>query len=245
MSRQPTSVRRRIAQHDPGADRFHIPAPLASDDRREPPIPIDRSEQALNIDQLRLELHDQKGTGRRLECQHVDHAALPVDRERGFRSNEPVRRAQPPRDRFMHGRVSGIDHAVQLAAAPPRIPFEPDVERPSYPHGAADDHAVNSPTLNAGDDLGRHARQAGDIGLTQAAPKADRSEDSSDPHPIHGRSMARAAYGPITPGLSGLSRSSLRVRELPDAVGVPRRDAAAGRRRHESPRRSPRPAEWR
>ena len=91
MRRDPAAIRPTLTDDEPGRDRHRIPATLLRDPRRQPPLPVERPDQLVDVDDLRLELDDQQCAPTRMPGQDVDHAALAVDRERDFGRQDPGR----------------------------------------------------------------------------------------------------------------------------------------------------------
>jgi hypothetical protein len=129
MGGNSTAVRHRLAHHNPHAHGVRIPAASTGDPPRQSAISVHLRKQLMHVDELRLELDDQHDPATRMERQDVDHAPLPEDGERYLGRHHPTR--QPAEDAgqaLVHGRVAGVEQAVQVAATPTRNKVNANLE---------------------------------------------------------------------------------------------------------------------
>jgi hypothetical protein len=76
VGRHASPVRARVEDHERDADRRRLAAALSGDARRQPPLPIERPEQLVDVDDGRLELDDQERGGPLVPSHDVDDPAL-------------------------------------------------------------------------------------------------------------------------------------------------------------------------
>jgi hypothetical protein len=86
--------------------------------------------------------------------------------------------------------MAGIQHAIQLAATPPRLPIEADVECGDDPEQRADVQEPELAMLDPRDGCRRYASPRRQVALPPASPKPDRTHRCSETLCIH-RSMMR------------------------------------------------------
>jgi hypothetical protein len=147
-SEAPT-VRRRLAEYNPAAHRCRAPPSFGGHLWRQAPIAVDTPDQALDVDDRRLQLDHQEGTRSAVEAEDVDDTPLTVDRERRFGNDEPFGPSEVARNDLVEGRVTSIQHPIQIAAAPPRVPSQPDLEHPRDPLNRSDRQEPHVATLDA------------------------------------------------------------------------------------------------
>ena len=63
-----------------------------------------------------------------MEGQDVDSAALTVDREGRLRDRFPVGARELPGGSLVHRCVAGVQHPIEVTAAPPRDEVQSDLE---------------------------------------------------------------------------------------------------------------------
>jgi hypothetical protein len=177
---QPAAVRRALGHGNPGAHGDRLPAEVAHHLRREASVAIDRPDQTLHVDDLRLQLDDEQRPGRSQPGHDVDHPALAPDRERTLRDHLPPGRGEGADDELVHRGVPGVQEAVELRA----VPAQDDVEVRLQRHGNGLQLPHPNPgevaALHGGDHGARHLRAAGDLLLRGVRPDADCPEASSD-----------------------------------------------------------------
>ncbi len=215
---EPATVRRALGDGNPRAHGDRFPAELSNDHRREPPVAIDRPDQPLDVDDLRLQLHDQQGLGRRVPREEIDHPAFAPHRERSFRHNDPSRFGEHAHDDLVHRRMAGVQQAIEVRAAP----AEEDVDVGPQSRGDGDEllhaHSPEVAALDACNDRPWHARAGGGYPLSQVRPNADRPNASPDARTVHGRHgigvrsswayLGECRGGRTAPGVGALRRDA-------------------------------------
>lgn len=187
MYGDPASVRTGVAQGHPDADRSNMPPAFARNPWGQPAISIDGRHELLNVNEIRLELDDEKGASRRMKCEDIDDPALTVDRKRGLRGKQPRRACKHSRHALVKRGMSGIQHAIEIAATPSRQNINPDLERLRNSHERGEADAAHMPTLDARNHCLRNLRCLGDVDLAPTLPYSNRPKDRSQSHEIHPR----------------------------------------------------------
>ena len=150
MRVEPPAVGSGVGDDEPLADGQRIPPALAGDLGSEPPLPVCRAEQLVDVGDGGLELDDKEGPGRLMPGEDVDHAALPVDREGDLGGEHPLGELgrEPPRDQLVQLGVAGVEQPIQVAGAPPGIDVDPDVKGRRHAPDVVQSHRADVPTLH-------------------------------------------------------------------------------------------------
>ncbi len=197
MCPNPASVRRRVGDEDPTADRCRLPSALASDHAGDPTVSIDGRHQVLDVHDGRLELDDQERPAARMPGEDVDDATFAVDGERDLGAVHPSREpSEHPGDCLVQRGVAGTEQAVELASAPPGNHVNPDVERRSHPSQCLHGHLVEMSTLDQRDHPSRDPGRSGHILLAPAATDTNGPKRRANPLIFHPSIMAKGAYLP-------------------------------------------------
>ncbi|HEX7490894.1 MAG TPA: hypothetical protein VF337_04245 [Candidatus Limnocylindrales bacterium] len=123
------SVRVRVGNDQPDIDRLRRPPATRSDLARQSPLPVQRPEQLIHVDELRLELNDKQMPTLRVPEQLIDDTPLAPDRKRDLGHQIPAGRpANPARHALGEQRVSPVQQAVQVAATPPGDQVETHIQ---------------------------------------------------------------------------------------------------------------------
>ena len=188
VSGDPPTVRPPFSHGKEHRDGVRVPAEVGGDLPRETRLAIERRKELADVDDLGLELDHEKGAGASVPREQVDGSALPIDRERDLRPDEPAADPIQAGDASLReARVTGIDEAVEVAATPPDHVLHPDLEGAGDSMNDIAAHLAHEAALYARHRLIGHTGEAGDIGLAQAAPDPDCPNDRSQPLIIHGR----------------------------------------------------------
>jgi hypothetical protein len=174
--------------------------PIPGDPRRQPPLPIERSEQLVDVDDRGLELDDREGATLGQIGEHIDHAALAIDRERHLRGDDPVRQVacEPVGHRFLQCRVGGVEQASEVSTSPAREEVDPDVQARrdalDRPEGDALKVAPLDPRhLDVGD-----AGSSAELSLGQSLTTTDRPDRRAEADRVHRDILAARPHRPVT-----------------------------------------------
>ena len=165
----------------------------------EPALPVDATDQVVDIDDVSLELDDEECTTPAVPCQDIDDPTLSVDRERDLRLEDPIWEfvAKHPGHELMEGRVLGIEQAIEIARAPTSHELHSNVERRADPPNHLKRKRIRMSSLDTGDRRGRDSGPRRQIGLPPAALDADGPHDRSEPVILHSRSLALITQPPL------------------------------------------------
>ena len=186
----------------PAADRRRRPSAFARDPRSQSPIPIDRADERLDVDDIGLELNDQEAARRRMEGQDVDCSAFAVDGERRLRGRQPTGATELASRRLVHCRVAAVQHPIELTASPTGQPVDPDLQGCRDPDQHAHRDRLENVALHARHRGGRYAGGRRDVRLAPALPKTDGANHRSQSQRIHRRMLIRRCLRPAYCGLS-------------------------------------------
>ena len=105
-----------ISQADTGQ---RIPPAHARDLAGQAPLPIERPDELVHVDDIRLEFDDQQRAAARVPGEDVDHPAFAVDRERDLRREDPLGQLpqKPARDRLVKRECAPLS---SRSRSPPR-----------------------------------------------------------------------------------------------------------------------------
>lgn len=184
-------VHPRLGKDDPPADRIRFPAALLCDPTGQAEPPVHRSKKLVDIDELRLELHDEQRGVIGVPGQDVDDSALSEHAERHFWRKAPTRRLKLACHQHTHGGVPAVHEPIEVAATPPRHKVEPNLERfadsPQGPErGAFDVASFNFRVRWLGD-----AGPRRNVLLAFPTPKPDAAKYEAE-----GRLVHRPEHGP-------------------------------------------------
>lgn len=119
MLGDPAMVRPGVGNHQGARDGLGRPAHPTGDSGRQTALAIERPDGLGDVDNLRLDLDDEKGSGRRMPAKNVDEAPLTTNAERHFRAAAPTGGGERG--------DQGIDEARMAGA---RDPFDVPGPRP-------------------------------------------------------------------------------------------------------------------
>lgn len=195
--RRETSLVRPTGCHDnPNGDRRRIQAALLRNGTRKTASFVGRSDQVVDIDDVRLEFDDQQRSLARVPGEDVDYAAFAVDRVRDFWREDPVRNdlAEPARNELMQVRMPPIQETVQVPGSPTGNQVNPDVELAGDILDGRDRQRANMPTLDPADRRLGHARSRTELLLRPAPPLTDQTDRTPEAAFMHSPTMTDSAY---------------------------------------------------
>jgi len=138
-----------LLEHHPRRHDTRPPPSFTSDHRRQPPLAVEGGKQVLEVRQFTLEFDNQQGLALSVPREQVDRPALAVHGERRLGDELPAHEtAQARREPFLHGGVTLVEKARDLAAAPAKIDRDPSLECGRDPTGPLDPHSIHMPTLD-------------------------------------------------------------------------------------------------
>ena len=91
MRREPRPIGPAVRDQHPYRHRSRLPAPVVNDLARETLPPIHRAHEVVHVDDLRLELDHEQCPSSGVPRQDIDDTALPEDRVRHLRCQDPIR----------------------------------------------------------------------------------------------------------------------------------------------------------
>ena len=162
-----------------------MPPALARDPWSQPAISIHRSHELLNVNEIRLQLDDEKRASRRMKCEDVNDPALTIDGERRLRGQKPRRAYKHSRHTLMKRGVSGIQHPIEIATAPSRQDIDPDLERFRHAQEYGEADAAHVPAFDARDQCLRNLRRQGDVDLAPTLADSNCPKDRSQRDEVH------------------------------------------------------------
>lgn len=222
----------------PAADQHHQrrgggrrpPRVLPDPDRQTTP-PVHRGDQVVDIDELRLELDDKEHRPVGVPSQHVDDAALAIDRIRHLGPERPRRKClQVTSKRFVEQRMAPTEHPIDFPTTPARDEIDPQVDRRRQSPEHADRHTLEVTALEQRYGAARYPRGAAEIRLAPAAPPAQQPNRGTEPLIVHAGSLPAEAQPAV-----------LATKPTGCSVSWRAGPARRGRRRHLSTPRPPRP----
>ena len=195
MRSERAAVRPVVGQDDPSPDSVRIPATIASKQRGQTTLAIDRTHQLVHVDEFGLEFDDEQDPPTGMPGEDVYDAALSVDRERHFWFGDPsIQRLEPSGHRFMHGGVTDTDQPAKISSLPADDGIEAGVERRRDPTDLPQRDGRRGAALDPPDDASRYACSGGHVILTQALPNTDRPECDAGLMIIHPPSVVRRTH---------------------------------------------------
>jgi hypothetical protein len=130
VGRCPAAVRRGVSDEQADGDSFRLPAQPSRDRGSKPLLLVELRQERAELDQLRLELDDEEGAGRRMPAQEVDGAALAVLRIGHLGAHSPVGQGSDPRrDVIGESGMAGVDDAIEVDRSRARQQLHPYIER--------------------------------------------------------------------------------------------------------------------
>jgi hypothetical protein len=84
------TVRARVADDQPRADRSGRPTATRRNSSRKPSLPVERADEFVHVDDGRLELDHYERALRLVPGEKIDDAALAVDGEGDFSNHDPA-----------------------------------------------------------------------------------------------------------------------------------------------------------
>jgi hypothetical protein len=139
-------------QH-PSRHSHRIPSAVPRDLPCKSAALIHRPDQLVDVDNVSLQLDDEKRSTSRMPSEDVDDAPLTEDRERDLGCKDPLRQGgrEPRRDCLVESRVTAGDQAIEITGSPPGRPSDLDLEHPRDREEGADRHALEMPALDRRD----------------------------------------------------------------------------------------------
>ena len=190
------SRRRRI--YEP-ADALGHPSPLLSEELwYEPDLAVETRDQGLQIEDDRLDLHDQQRPGRRVPGDDVDRPSLAVDAERELDDHLPACSSEDrgaPLDQVC---VDLVKQARSLPTSPSWLERQGDFERCRDATGRGQRQPFQLPPFRAGHRRLRYAGSSRDIDLAPPSSPAHRTKQVPDASIIHPRMLAEGPSPPVT-----------------------------------------------
>ena len=198
--------------HDQGhPDRQRRPASLSRDKRWNQTRPsIERGQEILQVDDLRLDFDDQQCPAGGVPGQDVHRALLAEVVEGVFGDALPAERFQDGHDLFDQRGVTCVQQTIKLAASPTQVDHCADLENGAQASQGSDRDMVELPPLDPGNDrLAQPCRRC-HVRLPQAAAAANSPNHSADLEVIHAQgTRTRVACSKLARG-----RSSATYRRL-------------------------------
>ncbi len=175
------AVRAPFGDDEPSGDDSRNPAPLASDSRREPRLPIEDSEKLLYVSDLSLDLDHEQRPSRFVPCEQIDPAAIGIEGKRHFRCNCPARDlAEPAGDGALKIGVASAEQTIQLATPPASIEVNPNIQHGRDSPKRVNRHGPDVAALNCGDEGLGHSGLSRNVDLPQAPTDTDRAKGRTD-----------------------------------------------------------------
>lgn len=125
---EPVARRAILGEDDGRQDGAHVPAELLRDVTSEPSLRVDRPEERLHIDEIRLQLDDQEHARCGVPGEEIDPTALAVSAVADLDPNEPNPPLEPALDQRAERRVRGIQQAIELRSIPEDAQVQPTAE---------------------------------------------------------------------------------------------------------------------
>jgi hypothetical protein len=167
VRRRATPVGRAVADDQPCPDRDRGPTSIRCNVPGQPPLPVERAEQFVHVDNVGLELDDKDSTSSRVPGKDVDRSPLAVDRERRLGREDP--RWPTTAERLGNGlvqqRMGSVDEPVEIATPPSRDEVDADLKDIRDLADRPDPDVIDVAAFDPRDGRVRDSGQGGDIGL--------------------------------------------------------------------------------
>jgi hypothetical protein len=177
-----------------------IPAAVLCDIVRDPHLAIDPVEHRLHIRDDRLDLDDKERSGRRMEGEDIDRAALSPDVERDLCRRDPICRSQEFEHPFDEVGVTRVEQPIESFALPQESNIDARSKRRCDTHEDVDGDPVGLPALDPPDSRTRDPGPSREVELSPVAPAAKRSDPKPEPDDVHRQSMATMGSPTLTTG---------------------------------------------
>lgn len=128
MVRCATPVRRGLSDQHCAGHSDRLPPEARSDPAGESHLRVELRKELSEIEQLRLDLDDEKRSGCLMPAQQVDRPALPVFGVRNLGTDDPSQLGEPAGQVLGQRGVPRVDDAVQVDRARSRMELDPDVQ---------------------------------------------------------------------------------------------------------------------
>ena len=187
MRRDPGPIGPSRGNDHPTRNSRRLPAAFLGDLAGEPPLPVERSHQLVDVGDVRLQLDDQERSPARMPGDDVDDAPLAVDRERDFRRELPGRQRvpEPGGDRVMERRVAGVEQRSRSPARHRGEEVDSNIERGRDGSHGAKRQGVEVTSFEARDRGIGNAGPRRQVPLTPAATVADRPDRRAETSIVH------------------------------------------------------------
>lgn len=253
--RRSSAVGRRVCNEQAAGHRERVPAEPSGDDSRQPVLPIERAQELPDVDELGLDLDDEKGAHGWVPAQKVDDATLAELREGDLGSDLPgpgrrarehgawdrgapgcgdTDRGDPVDSETGQRRVPYVQDTIDVDRSRSRVQLDPDLEGAGDGANGVERNLADVPALDA-----RHGGPGGtgllgEIELPPATPDASHPDEPSEPKIVHRANdrLARLPLDLLTPAF----RTPVRYHDLAARVserggGQPPRACGQGERR--------------
>ena len=183
-----------VGNDNPLPDDQRIPSERRNDLLGKAPPAIRHHEEVVGIDQLGLQLHEEKRPARRAPRDKINDAALPEVVERDLGADVPLDANEQARDGLRHRGMAGGEKAIESGATPAGIEHEANLERSCDTAQPAEGHSIDPTSLDL------RVRAAGDSGfrsdgaLRPPESMAELPEHAPDREIIHGPMIVRGTY---------------------------------------------------
>jgi len=149
MGSQARPVRSSRGKDDPDGHELRLPASCLRHLPYEPALPVDTTDEVVDVDDVRLEFDHEDGTAPGMPGKDVDDPTFSIDRERDLRFEDPFRVfvAEHPRDVLMKGRMPGIQEPIEITRPPTTNEIDPDIQGRGDPPDRLERQRAHVPTL--------------------------------------------------------------------------------------------------
>ncbi len=213
MGRQRSVVRPAVCHDQPGRRGCRVPAPLACDFLGETALSIERAHELADVHEFCLQLDHEHGSGGWMPGRDVDDAPLSVHGERHLGFCDPAAElAEDPSYLLVHGRMTRIEQAAQVAALPSDVRVDPCVEGTSHLPYCPEREARQGAPLDSAQRRARHARLRRKVALPPAPALANAPDRGTDLVIVHGRQSCQdrssaTYFSPPSPATSEATAS--------------------------------------
>jgi hypothetical protein len=148
---EPSPVRSAFGDEQPAGNHLRAPPTIRRDASAESKLAIERAEEFGDVNELRLELHDDQCPRLVVPPEGVDDASLAVDGEGDLGRDLPsADTGEPAAERLVQRGVTRTDHAIELAATPTQRVVRPAVERLGDRSDGLHRQLIGHPALDPG-----------------------------------------------------------------------------------------------
>lgn len=174
-----------VREHHPLRHDFRLPAAVACDHTRESPTSVGDHQEPARVDELGLDLDQQKGPTAMMPSDQVDDTAFTEVVEGCFRPDFPARCHEHRGDPLFQRRVSTGDQALDPAPSPTRFDRQSDLEHRGDLAQRDKRHVIDVAAFDRRVQRSRYTSLAGNIELTPAETQSQPSKQAPDADVIH------------------------------------------------------------